>query len=190
MAPETLSSHLVAARVKSVPTFVRVTGPNAGDNLSQPWGAWIKPVLDAGADGIIAPQVRTRAEVEGIVADCRFPPTGRRGRGFLGGHFDYGRVDPDQYMAEADAQIFVRDSSSCPPPLPPCASALLRPSAPPALLRKLSVGDGMAGVHHAGDGGGAGGRGGDHGGARPRLGLRRRQRPHVGAGAALPRNRP
>ena len=124
MAPETLSSHLVAARVKSVPTFVRVTGPNAGDNLSQPWGAWIKPVLDAGADGIIAPQVRTRAEVEGIVADCRFPPTGRRGRGFLGGHFDYGRVDPDQYMAEADAQIFVRDPTA--PLLPPallfCAS--------------------------------------------------------------------
>jgi 2-keto-3-deoxy-L-rhamnonate aldolase RhmA len=44
---------------------------------------------------------------KGIVADCRFPPIGRRGRGFLGGHFDYGRADADQYMAESDAQIFV-----------------------------------------------------------------------------------
>ena len=61
--------------------------------------------------GVILPQVRTAAEVAGIVADCRFPngahPGGRRGRGFLGGHFDYGRVDPDQYMREADEQIFV-----------------------------------------------------------------------------------
>lgn len=64
-------------------------------------------MLDMGADGVILPQVRTVDEVVGIVADCRFPPMGRRGRGFLGGHFDYGRVDADQYMAEADAQIFV-----------------------------------------------------------------------------------
>ena len=85
--------------------MIVITGPNAGQH--QPWGAWIKPILDMGADGVILPQVRTVAEVEGIVADCRFPPMGRRGRGFLGGHFDYGRVDPDQYMAEADAQIFV-----------------------------------------------------------------------------------
>jgi 2-keto-3-deoxy-L-rhamnonate aldolase RhmA len=105
MSPEALSSHLLACRTKKTPAFVRITGPNDGDH--QPWGAWIKPVLDMGADGVILPQVRTVEEVEGIVADCRFPPVGRRGRGFLGGHFDYGRVDPDQYMEEADAQIFV-----------------------------------------------------------------------------------
>eukprot|EP01050_Picozoa_sp_SAG11_P005612 SAG11_NODE_402_length_9751_cov_7.372047_7_plen_186_part_00 len=60
---------------------------------------------------MILPQVRTASEVAGIVADCRFPngahPGGRRGRGFLGGHFNYGRVDPDQYMREADEQLFV-----------------------------------------------------------------------------------
>ena len=88
MSPEALSSHLLACRTKKTPAFVRITGPNDGDH--QPWGAWIKPVLDMGADGVILPQVRTVEEVEGIVADCRFPPVGRRGRGFLGGHFDYG----------------------------------------------------------------------------------------------------
>ena len=49
MAPETLSSHLVACRVKQVPAFVRITGPNAGDH--QPWGAWIKPILDVRKSG-------------------------------------------------------------------------------------------------------------------------------------------
>ena len=36
-------------------------------------------VLDAGAHGIVAAQVRTVAEVESIVAECRYPPVGRRG---------------------------------------------------------------------------------------------------------------
>jgi hypothetical protein len=35
MAPETLSSHLVACRTKRTPAFVRITGPNDGDH--QPW---------------------------------------------------------------------------------------------------------------------------------------------------------
>ena len=105
MSHEALGAHLIACRVKRVPAFVRVTGANGGEHLN--WGADIKPLLDMGADGIIVPQVKTVEQVQDIVADCRFPPAGRRGRGFLGGHFDYGRADADQYMAEADAQIFV-----------------------------------------------------------------------------------
>ena len=54
-----------------------VQGPNVGypasPGVTQPWGVWIKQVLDAGADGVIVPQVRTADEVRAIVADCRYP---------------------------------------------------------------------------------------------------------------------
>eukprot|EP01052_Picozoa_sp_SAG31_P048553 SAG31_NODE_10210_length_1170_cov_1.548086_1_plen_88_part_10 len=60
MAPEVLGLHILAAHSKGpTPTFVRIPGPNAapGNDLSVPWGAWIKPILDMGADGVILPQV-------------------------------------------------------------------------------------------------------------------------------------
>ena len=62
--------------------LVRPQGPNAGygasdGGVTQPWGTWIKAALDAGADGVIVPQVRTAADVETIVGDCRYP-TGPR----------------------------------------------------------------------------------------------------------------
>ena len=61
---------------------MRPQGPNAGygasdGGVTQPWGTWIKAALDAGADGVIVPQVRTAADVETIVGDCRYP-TGPR----------------------------------------------------------------------------------------------------------------
>jgi 4-hydroxy-2-oxoheptanedioate aldolase len=38
-------------------------------------------MLDAGAAGVIAPMVETIAEVEALVAACRYPPRGRRSHG-------------------------------------------------------------------------------------------------------------
>jgi hypothetical protein len=38
-----------------------------------PYGWSIKAALDAGADGVIVPQVRTVDEVRSIVSDCRYP---------------------------------------------------------------------------------------------------------------------
>jgi 2-keto-3-deoxy-L-rhamnonate aldolase RhmA len=48
-----------------VARLVRIPGPNAapGTDMAVPWGAWIKPILDMGADGVILPQVRTAAGV-------------------------------------------------------------------------------------------------------------------------------
>lgn len=39
----------------------------------------IKPLLDAGVEGILAPDVRTAEQAESLVAACRYPPRGRRG---------------------------------------------------------------------------------------------------------------
>ena len=48
-----------------------------------PWNdhVRIKQVLDLGAEGILAPMVRTVEECEALVAACRYPPVGRRGLG-------------------------------------------------------------------------------------------------------------
>lgn len=40
---------------------------------------YIKRALDAGVDGVMVPNVTTRAEAEKAVAACRYPPTGLRG---------------------------------------------------------------------------------------------------------------
>jgi 2-keto-3-deoxy-L-rhamnonate aldolase RhmA len=97
MSPEALSGHLLAARAGGVPALVRV--PASGT-------PFIKPVLDAGADGIIVPQVRTVAEVEQVVSDCRYPPAGTRGFGPRVPS-RYGRIPTAEVVAAANRDLFV-----------------------------------------------------------------------------------
>lgn len=68
--------------------------------------AWIKRLLDVGAEGIIVPQVRSAAEVRGIVSACRYPPMGTRGFGPRRS-CNYGRDDLQTYLAEANRRVFV-----------------------------------------------------------------------------------
>jgi 2-dehydro-3-deoxyglucarate aldolase len=51
--------------------------------------ALVKRYLDAGARGVVAPLVRTRAEAELLVQACKYPPIGLRGVGFCRAN-DYG----------------------------------------------------------------------------------------------------
>jgi 2-keto-3-deoxy-L-rhamnonate aldolase RhmA len=41
-------------------------------------GHWMSRVLDAGAQGIIVPDVEAAAQAQAVVRQCRFPPLGRR----------------------------------------------------------------------------------------------------------------
>ena len=52
--------------------FVRLSGHSSSQ---------IKRVLDAGAKGILAPMVESKAQIESIVAACHYPPRGNRGMG-------------------------------------------------------------------------------------------------------------
>lgn len=97
MNPETLALHLLAARANNVPALVRV---GAGVTYL------IKSALDSGADGIIVPQVRSAEEVRAAVADCRYPPLGRRGFGPRV-PCRYGRGGGPGYIEAANAQVFV-----------------------------------------------------------------------------------
>lgn len=97
MSMEALRGHLLVARSKQKPAIVRVGGSNT---------PFIKPVLDAGAHGIVVPQVRSVEEVKRVVDDCRYPPMGRRGFGPLI-PTNYGRNGGPEYVATANAQLFV-----------------------------------------------------------------------------------
>lgn len=67
--PETVEHLLRAADAAEITPIVRVT---AFDR------ALILRALDAGAQGILVPHVRSAAEAEAVVAACRYPPAGAR----------------------------------------------------------------------------------------------------------------
>ena len=53
-------------------SFVRLSGHSSSQ---------IKRVLDAGANGILAPMVESKDQIESIIASCNYPPKGNRGMG-------------------------------------------------------------------------------------------------------------
>ncbi len=66
----------------------------------------VKRVLDAGAWGVLAPNVRTREEAELLVAACKYPPAGVRSLG--AGRFTLSfKTDPASYFARANDEILV-----------------------------------------------------------------------------------
>src|SRR5258708_36550935 len=94
---ETIQLHLMATRGSEAAGIVRV-----------PWNdpVLIKPVLDIGADGIIAPFVRTAEDVRRAVAACRYPPEGVRGYGPRRAN-RFGKLRQLDYIKEANENIIV-----------------------------------------------------------------------------------
>jgi 2-dehydro-3-deoxyglucarate aldolase/4-hydroxy-2-oxoheptanedioate aldolase len=66
---------------------------------------WVKRVLDAGADGIIAPLVNSAEAARRLVAWAKYPPVGRRSVGGGRAH-SYGRTF-DRYLRFANDRIAV-----------------------------------------------------------------------------------
>ncbi|PWY81998.1 Phosphoenolpyruvate/pyruvate domain-containing protein [Aspergillus heteromorphus CBS 117.55] len=68
----------------------------------------IKRALDAGAHGVLAPLVRSVADVRAFVDAARFPPQGRRGFGspFAMDRFAVG-LTASQYLAQANATLLL-----------------------------------------------------------------------------------
>jgi 2-keto-3-deoxy-L-rhamnonate aldolase RhmA len=94
---ESLQSQLIAARAGGAPALVRVPTSDV---------AWIKRVVDTGAEGIIVPQVRSAEEVRQIVSNCRYPTLGTRGYGPRRPS-NYGRNGGAEYLAHANEHLFV-----------------------------------------------------------------------------------
>ncbi len=80
--------HIVALDAAGAASLVRV-----------PWNdaVLIKPVLEMGPDGIIAPMVNTAREAADFVRACTYPPEGIRGYGPRRAS-RYGAVPPEEYI--------------------------------------------------------------------------------------------
>ena len=92
---ESVQAHIMATKGSDAAALVRV-----------PWNdpVLVKPVLDIGADGIIAPLVRTVEDVRLAVASCRYPPEGIRGFGPRR-PINYGRISDAEYCKRANQEI-------------------------------------------------------------------------------------
>lgn len=97
MTTESMLGHLIAARAGGCPSLVRVPNNDV---------AWIKRVLDSGAEGIILPRADTAQEVANFVSACRYPPMGTRGFGPRR-PMNYGRTDQQAYLRQANRDLFV-----------------------------------------------------------------------------------
>ena len=95
---ETVQAHIMATKGSGATPIVRV-----------PWNdpVLIKPVLDIGAAGIVAPFVRTGEEARLAVSACKYPPEGIRGYGPRRPS-QYGRLGgPEFCKAANDAMIVI-----------------------------------------------------------------------------------
>ena len=95
MSHEVLRTHLIAARGRDCPGIVRVPKGST---------SFVKPVLDAGASGVIAPQIKTVEEVQQLISDCRYTPIGQRGFGPLI-PTNYGQDEGPAYIKKSNENI-------------------------------------------------------------------------------------
>lgn len=97
MTVEKMLGHLIAARAGGCASIVRIPTNDV---------AWVKRVLDSGAEGIILPRAYTAKEVADFVSACRYPPMGTRGFGPRR-PMQYGRLEQQAYLQQANRELFV-----------------------------------------------------------------------------------
>jgi 2-keto-3-deoxy-L-rhamnonate aldolase RhmA len=95
---ETTSTLCQFARAVGVTPLVRVASPTY---------EIMCPLLDAGAQGVILPRMRTAEDVREAVECCLYPPAGRRGIISAKGYCDYRRMDLAETLAQANSEIMI-----------------------------------------------------------------------------------
>jgi 4-hydroxy-2-oxoheptanedioate aldolase len=93
--------------IESAHAMITATaGTRAAPVVRVPWNVhWlVKPVLDAGAMGIIFPMIRNAADAEEAVRAVRYPPTGQRGFGPFYAPLRFG-LTMQTYADPADEEI-------------------------------------------------------------------------------------
>ncbi|MCW2758977.1 MAG: hypothetical protein JWO46_2723 [Nocardioidaceae bacterium] len=100
---ETTSQMIGAARAAGMRALVRVPAATA---------AFVQPVLDAGAAGVVVPRVEDPESARDAVRAIRFPPLGERGASPSGRAGTWGTVGLDDYLAAAEAIIIVTQVES------------------------------------------------------------------------------
>lgn len=95
---ETCADMIAAAKASSTMAFVRTPGLGRLE---------IQKLLDAGADGVMVPQVSTAEEVRQIVAYAKYFPEGERGMALRRAHSSFAKAPAAEYMAHANQESMV-----------------------------------------------------------------------------------
>ena len=93
-----LRCHLVLAETHGVPVLVRVGGYEP---------ALVLRVLDAGAEGVVAPHIDTPEQAAALVSSAHYPPTGLRGFATYGRTGRYGLVSAEEHARAAAERTLV-----------------------------------------------------------------------------------
>jgi len=70
---------------------------------------WIKPLLESGADGLIAPMVNSSEELQELLNDVKYPPLGKRSFGINRAQ-GYGKDFDDYVSSWNKTSIFYRSN--------------------------------------------------------------------------------
>ncbi|MFQ6040939.1 MAG: HpcH/HpaI aldolase/citrate lyase family protein [Candidatus Poribacteria bacterium] len=95
---ETIGEMIRYARSAGLPAIVRVPR-GQHDQMSR--------IMDAGANGIMAPNVQSRAEAESIIQATKYAPLGNRGTAFGIAHDDFELGDVLQKITQANEQTLI-----------------------------------------------------------------------------------
>lgn len=95
---ETAADIILAARLAGIAPFVRVPDLEYSF-LARP--------LDAGAQGLMVPQVDTPEQVRKLVSFMKYPPVGERGCAVLRAHSDYRGEPVREFIEHANAETMV-----------------------------------------------------------------------------------
>lgn len=87
MDPHEISQLIAAGKKESICPIVRVSSPHR---------SIVTPIIDAGAEGILVPMIRTMDDVQMAVQSTKYPPLGQRGAHFLRPACDFNPPD-DMY---------------------------------------------------------------------------------------------
>lgn len=96
---ETVSDMILAARAAGISTIIRPSSRKSSDYLSRP--------LDAGADGLLIPQIQTREDVENIVQWCRYAPIGERGVALSRQQTFFAGGNPVETMKQLNEEVLI-----------------------------------------------------------------------------------
>lgn len=95
---ETIEHQIRAAEAVGIPAIVRTVGMTAGEVLR---------VLDAGADGVVVPHVKTEAEARALVAAAHYAPRGIRGMATTARAGRHGMTTVADHLAAAAERTLV-----------------------------------------------------------------------------------
>ncbi|KAL2789183.1 Pyruvate/Phosphoenolpyruvate kinase-like domain-containing protein [Aspergillus keveii] len=96
--------HISDDAMHSATAAIAALGVSPLVRIRMTHGDLIKRALDAGAHGIVVPQVNTAEEARAVVSDAKFPPQGRRGQGSAFPAIAHG-IDIPTYMKTANETL-------------------------------------------------------------------------------------